>query len=156
MFKMNIKKIIVEEIRNLDYKGEQHMATENNLLNLKNELANAAQKIYNEWEQDEDGYCDMLGEGGICQDIADAMANVLSNNGIECATVSQHTGEQHVYVVAKIDDGVYNVDIPPHLYETGGGYCWKKIPNIEFDESYVVIDKLSSDPNEFDDYIEDY
>ena len=154
---MNIKIIILEEIQNLDnYKGEQHMTTENNLLNLKNELANAAQKIYDDWEQDEDGYCEILGEGGICQDIADAMGNVLLNNGIECATVSQHTGEQHVYVVAKIDDGVYNVDIPPHLYETGGGYCWKKIPNIEFDESYVVIDKLSSDPNEFDDYIEDY
>jgi len=109
-----------------------------------------------EWEQDENGYCDMLGEGGICQDIANAMANVLMDNGIECSTVSQQSGEQHVYVVAKTEDGVYNVDISPYLYETGGGYCWKKIPDVEFDKTYVVIDRLSSDPNEFDDYVGDF
>jgi hypothetical protein len=127
----------------------------NVLLKLKSELADAAQKIYDEWEQDENGYCEMIGEGGICQDIADAMADVLINNGIECSTVSQQTGEQHVYVVAKTEDGVYNVDIPPYLYETGGGYCWKKIPDVEFDVRYVIIDRLSPDPNDFDEYIGD-
>jgi hypothetical protein len=148
-YKNNLRKLVNIKLNQL--LNEQ---IENKLISLKKQLAQAAQIIYDEWEQDEDGNCDWLGQGGICQDIADAMANVLSNNGIECTTVSQLTGEQHVYVVAKIKDGVYNVDIPPYLYETGGGYCWKKIPDVEFDERYVIIDRLSSDPNDFEDYVD--
>jgi hypothetical protein len=124
------------------------------LLRLKPKLAIAAQKVYDDWEQDEDGYCEWLGEGGICQDIAEAMQDILIENGIESQTVSQEIGEQHVYVVAKTKDGVYNVDIPPFIYETGGGYCWKKIPNVKFDESDVVIDMLSPDPSDFENYID--
>ena len=144
----------ISRIRNIMVLNEQ---TDTDILfSLKSKLAHSAQEVYDEWEQDENGYCDMLGEGGICQDIADAMADVLSDNGIECSTVSQETGEQHVYVVAKTEDGVYNVDIPPYLYETGSGYCWKKIPDVEFDERYIVIDGLTSDPDEYYDYIEDF
>jgi hypothetical protein len=121
---------------------------------LKQELAKAAQKVYDEWEQDENYLDPILGSGGICQDIAEAMCDVLNNNDIECVSVSQEIGEQHVYVVAKTEDGIFNVDIPPYLYETGGGYNWKKIPNVEFDESYITIDRISSDPNDFNDYLE--
>jgi len=144
----------ISRIRNIMDLNEQ--TDTDTLFSLKSRLALSAQKVYDEWEQDENGYCDMLGEGGICQDIADAMADVLSNNGIECTTVSQVSGEQHVYVVARTEDGVYNVDIPPYLYETGGGYCWKKIPDVEFDERYLVINRLSSDPDEYYDYIGEF
>jgi hypothetical protein len=143
----------ISRIRNIMDLNEQ--TDTDTLFSLKSRLALSAQKVYDEWAQDENGYCDMLGEGGICQDIADAMADVLINNGIECGTVSQESGEQHVYVVARTEDGVYNVDIPPYLYETGGGYCWKKIPDVEFDERYLVINRLSSDPDEYYDYIGD-
>lgn len=148
-YKNNLRKLVNIKLNQL--LNEQR---ENKLISLKKQLAQAAQIIYDEWEQDEEGNCDWLGQGGICQDIADAMANVLSDNGIECATVSQLTGEQHVYVVVKTEDGVYNVDIPPYLYETGGGYCWKKIPDVEFDERYITINRLSSDPNDFEDYVD--
>ena len=144
----------ISRIRNIMDLNEQ--TDTDTLFSLKSRLALSAQKVYDEWEQDENGYCDMLGEGGICQDIADAMADVLSNNGIECTTVPQVSGEQHVYVVARTEDGVYNVDIPPYLYETGGGYCWKKIPDVEFDERYLVINRLSSDPDEYYDYIGEF
>lgn len=144
----------ISRIRNIMVLNEQ--TDTDTLFSLKSKLAHSAQKVYDEWEQDENGYCDILGEGGICQDIADAMADVLSNNGIECSTVSQSSGEQHVYVVARTEDGVYMVDIPPYLYETGGGYNWKKIPDVEFDERYIVIDGLTSDPDEYYDYIEDF
>jgi transglutaminase-like putative cysteine protease len=144
----------ISRIRNIMDLNEQ--TDTDTLFSLKSRLVLSAQKVYDEWEQDENGYCDMLGEGGICQDIADAMADVLSNNGIECSTVSQVSGEQHVYVVARTEDGVYNVDIPPYLYETGGGYCWKKIPDVEFDERYLVINRLSSDPDEYYDYIGEF
>ena len=144
----------ISRIRNIMVLNEQ--TDTDTLFSLKSKLAHSAQKVYDEWEQDENGYCDILGEGGICQDIADAMAGVLSNNGIECSTVSQSSGEQHVYVVARTEDGVYRVDIPPYLYETGGGYNWKKIPDVEFDERYIDIDGLTSDPDEYYDYIEDF
>lgn len=129
---------------------------ESKISSLKGDLAKAAQRVYDEWEQDEEGNCDWLGMGGICQDIADAMAEVLTDNGIECSPVSQSVGEQHVYVIAKTDDGVFEVDIPPRLYETGGGYCWKKIPGVRFDERYVIVSIISTDPEEFDQYIQDY
>jgi len=127
--------------------------TKSPLSSLKTKLAEAAQKVYNEWEQNEEGYCDYLGYGGICQDIAEAICNVLSNNNIECTTVSQQIGDQHVYAVAKLEDGIYIVDIPPYSYETGGGYCWKKIPDVIFDEEYILIDRISADPEEFEEYI---
>ena len=158
MFKKNnsMKIILTEnQYSSLKENRDASLKDENFLLSLKEALAKAAQKVYDEWQQDEDGQCDYLGAGGICQDIAEAMCSILTDNNIECASVSQVTDEQHVYVVAKINDGVYNVDIPPHLYETGGGYCWKKIPHVEFDKRYVVINCLSCDPNDYYDYIGD-
>lgn len=133
---------------------EMFSNTVDTLSSLKPLLAQAGQKVYDEWEQDENGHCEILGSGGICQDIAEAMCDILYQHGIECSTVSQQIGEQHVYVLAKTEDGVYNVDIPPYLYETGGGYCWKKIPDVEFNERYVVINRLSSDPEEYENYID--
>lgn len=113
---------------------------------IKAELAQAAQEVYDGWLQNDEGYDEMLGSGGICQDIADSMCEILSKHNIDCVTFSQETGEQHVYVIARIpESGIYSVDIPPGLYETGGGYNWKKIPDIEFDERYIYISKLTSD-----------
>jgi hypothetical protein len=124
------------------------------IFNLSNELISAAQKVYDDWEQNEDGYCDYLGYGGICQDIADAICSVLLENDIECATVSQEIGEQHVYAIAKTDDGVFEVDISPYTYETGGGYCWKKIPDVVFETRDLIINRLSPDPEDFNQYVE--
>jgi len=72
------------------------------LTTLKPMLAIKAQNVYDEWEQDEQDCVEELGYGGICQDIAEAMASLLNEEGIEAVTVSNHIGEQHVYVVCKI------------------------------------------------------
>jgi hypothetical protein len=96
----------------------------------------------------------MLGEGGICQDIAEAMCDILIKYDIECITVSQSIGEQHVYVIAQTNDGIFDVDISPYTYETGGGYTWKKRKNVKFDSSDIIINKLSSDPEDYNNYIE--
>lgn len=117
------------------------------------QLAQSAQKVYNEWTQDED---DDLNGGGICHLIADAMCEEMSRIGIECATVSYSIGEVHVAAVAKLSDGVYTVDIPPSLYETGGGYTWQKRPDINFTPDYISITKDSSDPDEFENFVGDY
>jgi hypothetical protein len=158
MNKLNkiVKSVLTEWFNDcsIDYKGISEEKRTIELNSLKSQLARAAQKVYDAWDQDENGQCEMLGSGGICQDIADALCTILDQNYIECTSVSQQVGEQHVYAVAKTSDGIYDVDIPPYLYEEGGGYCWKKIPNIKFDERYVTINKLSADPNDFDNYIE--
>lgn len=164
MFKQIKQHLIYSDIYKKVNKQIDKMNVNENLSlpNLKQSLAEAAQKAYDEWEQDEKGFDEMLGTGGICQDIAEYMTNVLSGYGIECSTVSQQSGEQHVYVVAKIEEdsdileqeGVYIFDISPYTYETGGGYNWKKIPDVKFDESDIIINRLDFDPNSFETYLD--
>ena len=111
----------------------------------------AAQKVYDEWQQNEDGEDIELGYGGICQDIADAIAGVLNSHGIDSTTVdSGGMGEQHVWAIAKTFDGVFEVDIPYSSYERGGGYTWKKIPDVQFTPRDISIHKISVDPDDFE------
>jgi len=113
-----------------------------------NKILAAAQRIYDEWdESDRDTYAG----GGICHIIADAICDVMWDIGIECTTVSC-SYEQHVYVAVKVGEGVYTIDIPYSIYETGGGFNWQKKPDIKFDTGDVVFYKVSSDPDEFENY----
>jgi len=133
-----------------------HLKNETHLKSLFPLLVAAAQKEYDQWRQDEDGIDEVLGSGGICQDIASEMASVMNSHGIDCSTVSQSQGEQHVYCICKLQEGVYEVDISPYVYETGGGYNWRKIPNVKFDESHLSVSLLSHDPNEFEAFTEEW
>lgn len=111
-------------------------------------ILSAAQRIYDNWdESDRDTYAG----GGICHIIADAICDVMWNIGIECTTVSC-SYEQHVYVAVKVEEGVYTIDIPYSIYETGGGFNWQKNPDIKFDTRDVVFYKVSGDPEEFENY----
>lgn len=107
----------------------------------------AAQRVYDDWVQDEN---DDLCGGGVCDLVAEEIAALLP----DAATVnSEGMGENHTWVVAKLPEGVYMIDIPPQVYETGGGYCWSKRPGVVFTSSDVVVDQLDSDPNEFENYL---
>lgn len=120
----------------------------NDIFALIPQFVASAQRVYNEWNQDENGYDEELGEGGICQDIADSFVDVLSNSGIDAIAVDNNgMGDQHVWAVAKLSDGLYEIDIPPHLYERGGGYTWKKIPNVKFTDDFIHISKLPPNVN---------
>jgi hypothetical protein len=57
--------------------------------------------------------------------------------------------------VVKAEEGCYEVDIPPSVYETGGGYNWKKKDGIKFTPSDLVVHRLSSDPEDFSQYNEE-
>jgi hypothetical protein len=127
------------------------LPSEKVLLAAKPDLAKVAQEEYDQWDESN---VDEYAEGGICHLIADRMADVLNGRGIEASTVSAQIGKQHVWVVARTSDGVYTVDIPPGVYETGGGYHWKKIPDVTFEAGDVVIDRLSRDPGDFDQYLD--
>lgn len=117
---------------------------------IKPILAVKAQRAYDQWEQDKDGLDPELGPGGICHEIADAIADTLNEHGIETATISQSIGEQHVYAVALVTEGIYAVDIPPSVYETGGGYVWKKIPGVLFGAEDIITYLIEKDISRFD------
>jgi hypothetical protein len=114
-------------------------------------LVEAAQHTYDEWDEED---IDTYAGGGICHLIADEFSDILNSHGINCCTVSS-TFEQHVYCTIQVREGIYNVDVPYSYYETGGGFSWHKRPDIQFDESFIVIDRLSSDPSEFDAYTDE-
>jgi hypothetical protein len=114
-------------------------------------MAAAAQETYDDWDQDEDGMNDELGAGGICQDVADAIGDVLNSAGIDVKVLDGNgIGEQHVWLAVKLKEGVFEVDIPPGVYETGGGYSWKKIPGVKFKPSDIVIEKSHMTDEEFE------
>ncbi len=117
---------------------------------LRPALAAAAQRVYDEWvvedpEDDELAGGDDLAGGGICDLIADAM--VLALDGFEATTVLGMHGEQHISVVARAPAGVWAVDIDPGVYETGGGFAWKKIEGVTFEPDDVDITLLDRDLN---------
>lgn len=131
--------------------------SESVLRSLAPQFAQAAQNIYNQWDASDPDYGDAeVGFGGICHLIADEIASVIHDNtDFECATMSSDF-EVHVNVVVRTPDGIYLVDIRPYHYETGGGYTWKKIPDVVFDTSHIDIDLLTHNPNEWSNYSEEY
>lgn len=123
------------------------------VLGLRPELAEAAKAVYDAWEQGDDGWDDELGLGGICQDVASAMAGKLGGLGIEhVVQVHASVGENHVFLVALLEDGVYSIDIPPSVYETGGGYVWRKRDSAEFPADCVEVFRVGDlmEPDAFE------
>jgi hypothetical protein len=111
---------------------------------LRPALAEAAQKPYDAWEQDEEGMDPELGAGGICQDVAAELCDAIGQAGIDCYTQHAEIGEQHVWAVAydEATQEAYLVDIPFCVYESGGGYNWTKLPDVVFEPSDIVIESL--------------
>jgi hypothetical protein len=118
---------------------------ENTLEQLKPKFAKAAQKIYDQWDAESDPeYGDPeVGFGGICHVIADEMADAISDiPGIEAASNStEYAGGPHVNIIVTDNNRTeaYIVDIDPFRYETGGGYTWQKIKDVEFETNDVFI-----------------
>jgi hypothetical protein len=117
-------------------RGPLHAA----LLSLRADMARAAQAVYDAWDQS-DPDADEYAGGGICQDIAAAIADVIAVSLPDAisGTVSACVGEQHVWCVAYQGDEGYDVDIPYALYERGGGYSWTKVPGVEFTADDVSV-----------------
>ena len=142
---IKLKSLILERLKSVKIVNDAVLKT----------IVDAAQKQYDEWKQNEEGYDEELGSGGICHLIADDIADILSNHGIECSSVCD-SSVQHVYLVCKFREGVYTIDIPYYIYETGGGFTWKKKKDVKFDSSHVEIYGLDSNPKNFKQYTDDY
>ena len=130
---------------------------------LKPEIAKIGQKEYDEWAAAEsrEDFQDVYAGGGICHFIAEEIVSFLDKAipDAEAATVSSDF-EQHVYVVVRSNDSIpeYNeddesedetpfdmvvVDIHWSVYETGGGFTWKRIPDIEITADDVSVHSQS-------------
>jgi hypothetical protein len=131
------------------YQGPLYQA----LMKIRSQMAQKAQEVYNLWSQDATGFDEMYGGGGICHDIADAIVGVIYEHipGVLAGTVNPSCGENHVWTMVcleeegydeegeKIQGEGYVVDIPYHVYETGGGYSFTKIPDVEFSPDDITI-----------------
>ena len=124
---------------------EQQNKTLSDIQRLIPQFVKSAQAVYDSWDQSNPEEDDLNG-GGICQEIAEAISGDCGRHGIEAVTVdSNGMGEQHVWVVARVVEGIFEIDIPYHEYESGGGYTWKKKPNVKFTNHSIHISKMSND-----------
>lgn len=121
------------------------------IVKAKPAIIKKVQAKYDQWQQDETGHDEEVGYGGICHLLAELIAEVLYEAGVPATTVSS-SHEVHVYAVAQARDGVFEVDIPYCTYETGGGYTWTKIQGVQFELDDIIINKLSPDPSEFEQF----
>ena len=139
----------------IDDEEDESLKSVKDIQALLPQIIAAAQTQYDVWDQSNPDTDELCG-GGICHLIADEIAGVLNQNGIDATTVSAQIGEQHVWTVAKVKEGVYEIDIPPSVYETGGGYTWQKTSDVRFDEGDIIIGRLSSDPKDFKNYTDEF
>ena len=105
---------------------------------LRPQLSAAVQEIVDEWAQDDEGFDEEFGYGGACDQAADAMASILGDHGIETASGGAE-GDDHAWVVALRGEEVVGVDIPPGVYETGGGYSWTKRQDVSISPNDVDV-----------------
>ncbi len=105
-------------------------------------LVKAAQGVLDGWDQDEDGLDDELGEGGVCDRVSEAMTSVLySIPGVEVVD-GGHDGDDHVYAIVYDEVDAFAVDIPPGVYEVGGGYSWRKRDGVVLSLDDVIVEPV--------------
>ena len=113
------------------------------LMAIRPSIAHAAQKVYDQWEQDEDGMDEEFGGGGICDSVASSISEVVTNHLHDVDIVDGgQDGDDHAFIVVLTPTEAVEVDIPPGVYETGGGYNWRKREGVTFSPSHVSLAKL--------------
>jgi len=60
-------------------------------------------------------------------------------------TPSGQPGDDHAFIIAYTDDKAWIVDIPPSVYEIGGGYRWQKIEGVVLEEDDILISEIPRD-----------
>lgn len=108
---------------------------------LRSRIAKAAQEVYDNWHP-EDEYDEYSG-GGICDDVSRAIGGILVDlEGVSTVDGGQD-GDDHAFIVAYTDTDAFAVDIPPSVYERGGGYSWEKVEGVEIDPDDIEIYPIS-------------
>ncbi len=107
-------------------------------MSWKAEAVKGAQEIYDAWDQDESGYDEEYGAGGVCDSIAEALAGALIAEGVEAFTF-HYEQDNHTVVIALMDDRTVEVNIPLTIYERGSYYTYKKVPGVQFKEADITM-----------------
>jgi hypothetical protein len=98
-------------------------------------FSSCAREVYHNWHQDEDGIDDELGEGGICDLIAESFLLEVGELGLDSYLMSK---EGHTWVMVDTSKGLYHFDIPPHVYEECQGPArYLKVPHVKFHRELV-------------------
>jgi hypothetical protein len=110
---------------------------------LSAQLIQAAQAVLDEWAPEADGWDQEYGHGGACDDIAQAMSDVIvsSLDDIEIGSGGWE-GDDHAYLLINDGTDTVHLDIPPGVYETGGGMNWRKREGIRLTEGDLVIESV--------------
>lgn len=123
---------------------------------IRHLIAKAAQHVYDQWEPDEEGIDCEYGGGGICDQVArgieDTIRDHVKEDDLEVVEGGQ-PGDDHAWVLVFNDEEAYDVDIPPDVYETGGGFSWKKTHGVTIRDTDVVIspvDRKRIHPSDYD------
>lgn len=114
-------------------KRSNHIPSLKDLVALKQEIAQAAQKVYDEWEQEDE-------HGGICDQISSAIIGVLQDHGFD-AEEGGHDGDDHSYAVIRTSETHgFAIDIDWRIYEKYiRHYEYKKIEGVKFTSGDVDI-----------------
>lgn len=131
------------------YKESKESPLFKELNSLKRNIVESSQLIYNEWDQDNDGFDFQYGCGGICDHIANSILDIIYSNINDIqADFGSQLGDDHEWVFVKRGEEVFGIDIYPYYYEVGSGYCWKKRPNVTFTENMIDIFPIDNMDND--------
>ncbi len=108
---------------------------------LRPQIAAAAQAIYDDWNRHPDDH-DFEGDG-ICDEVSETIVGVVMEAIPDVETrEGGWPGDDHAYPIFWDDKTAYAVDIPAYVYETGGGYRWKKRKGVTITADDVVIEPV--------------
>ena len=87
---------------------------------LHADIAQRANAILDEWTQDEDGYDEVFGGGGVCDQISNEIASAIYDRYDDVGIMDGgQDGDDHAYPIAYRNGAAFAIDIPPDVYETG-------------------------------------
>lgn len=109
---------------------------------LSAELVGAAQAVLDEWQADEHGIDEEFGTGGACDAISSAMSSVIGSSLDVEVIDGGHDGDDHAFLIVQEGQEQVVVDIPPSVYETGGGFHWTKKAGVSLTSADLVIEPL--------------
>lgn len=136
-----------KSVMEISYLSKQKKASSHMLSKLnahRSQMAKAAQAVYEDWEQDEEGVDDHYGEGGICDDVAGAIAHIVDDLGYSAYThYCEYDTHTSLYVYNADVTEICLVDIHPHHYESGYGYKWKKKQDVVITADMVTVEDVS-------------
>jgi len=105
-------------------------------------LVKIAQKVYDEWDQDEEGYDEILGTGGICDEIAEKFCDYIIRIIKHDAFSYYDEYSTHTCCIVYDDNTAYVLNLPADVYEKGYLYTWKKRKDVIIKENDFEIIKV--------------